>query len=54
MAALGQAVTLTGDLAADERTRRAWSAEQGIAPGAPTPEPQHGGGADRHPQKVRW
>ena len=37
--AFGPAFTLTGDLAADERTLRAWFADQGLEPGVPPPEP---------------
>ncbi len=36
---IGPAFTLTGDLAADERTLRAWFAGHGLEPGVPSPEP---------------
>jgi 1-acyl-sn-glycerol-3-phosphate acyltransferase len=36
--AFGPAFTLTGDLADDERTLRAWFADQGTQPDAPPPE----------------
>ena len=39
MAALGPALTLTGDLTADGRTLCVWFAGKGSDPGAPTPEP---------------
>jgi 1-acyl-sn-glycerol-3-phosphate acyltransferase len=37
--AFGPAFTLTSNLAADERTLRAWFADKGLEPGAPPPEP---------------